>query len=225
MKNAPPDAIPPEEWWLTPAELDFVRARHPTNRLSFALLLLFFRQHCRFPHQLSDINPVKTEVVARQIGLSDDGPQAIALSHRTLERYRSEIRDWFGFRKATVADAEQLQAWLCAYVATVGANLEDLQTGLAARCRELLIEPPSEDRQNRLVGTAVRAHEERLYAHILTRLELATRTRLEALLRPAAGESVAAPPPSPPEPMVGSAPAVLLWLRRDPGRPSLASVE
>lgn len=25
--------------------------------------------------------------------------------------------------------------------------------------------------------------------------------------------------------MVGSAPAVLLWLRRDPGRPSLASVE
>lgn len=225
MKNAPPDAIPPEEWWLTPAELDFVRARHPTNRLSFALLLLFFRQHCRFPHQLSDINPVKTEVVARQIGLSEDGPQAIALSHRTLERYRSEIRDWFGFRKATVADAEQLQAWLCAYVATVGANLEDLQTGLAARCRELLIEPPSEDRQNRLVGTAVRAHEERLYAHILTRLELATRTRLEALLRPAAGESVAAPPPSPPEPMVGSAPAVLLWLRRDPGRPSLASVE
>lgn len=111
---------------------------------------------------------MKTEVVARQIGLSEDGPQAIALSHRTLERYRSEIRDWFGFRKATVADAEQLQAWLCAYVATVGANLEDLQTGLAARCRELLIEPPSEDRQNRLVGTAVRAHEERLYAHLGT---------------------------------------------------------
>lgn len=116
MKNAPPDAIPPEEWWLTPAELDFVRARHPTNRLSFALLLLFFRQHCRFPHQLSDINPVKTEVVARQIGLSDDGPQAIALSHRTLERYRSEIRDWFGFRKALDADM---------FIATLQAEMKE----------------------------------------------------------------------------------------------------
>ncbi|MGZ8248717.1 MAG: Tn3 family transposase [Methylomagnum sp.] len=225
MKPTPPGAPAPEAGWLTPTEQDLVQARHPANRLGFALLLLFFRQYGRFPHTLGDIDQAQKEILVRQLGLPEDAPQRIELSPRTQERYQSEIRAWFGFRKATLADAGSLETWLCEHAATVGADPGALRAGLVARCREQAIEPPSEDRQDRLVGTALRAHEERLYAGILARLAPETRARLEALLRPDPEAPDAASPDAPSESAAGTAPAVLLWLRRDPGRPSLASVE
>jgi TnpA family transposase len=163
--------------------------------------------------------------VARQLGLGAESLELTDIAPRTWKRHRAEIRAWFGSRSATVADTEHLQAWLSEHVATVGADPGALRAGLVARCREQAIEPPSEDRQDRLIGAAIRAHEERLYAGILARLAPATRTRLEALLRPAAESSDAAPPDASSEPAAGTAPAVLLRLRRDPSRPSLASVE
>jgi len=110
MKPTPLSTLAPEDAWLTPAEQDFVQARHPANRLGFALLLLFFRQHGRFPSRLSDIDQAQKENLARQLGLPEDASHTLELSPRTLERYRPEIRAWFGFRKATRADAEQWEA-------------------------------------------------------------------------------------------------------------------
>jgi TnpA family transposase len=225
MKPTPLSTLAPEDAWLTPAEQDFVQARHPANRLGFALLLLFFRQHGRFPSRLSDIDQAQKENLARQLGLPEDASHTLELSPRTLERYRPEIRAWFGFRKATRADAEQLEAWLGEYAATVGADPGTLRAGLVARCREQAIEPPSEERQDRLIGTALRAHEERLYAGVLARLAPETRTRLDALLRPAPEALASVAPDAALDSAAGTAPAVLLELRRDPGRPSLASVE
>ena len=39
----------PEGWTLTPADLTLVMAKGRANRLGFAVLLLFFREHGRFP--------------------------------------------------------------------------------------------------------------------------------------------------------------------------------
>src|SRR5271157_1438728 len=92
---------------------------------------------------------------------------------------------------------------------------------LGTRCRELSIEPPADDRVDRIVRAAIRAHDERFCAGVLSRVAPATRERLEALLRPAANESC--DPPSDQSP--ATAPALLLRLRSDPGKPSLAGVQ
>src|SRR5208282_5178818 len=68
---------------------------------------------------------------------------------------------------------------------------------------------------------AIHAHDERFCDGVLSRLAPATRERLEALLRPAANES--SDPPS--DQFPATAPALLLRLRSDPGRPSLAGVQ
>ena len=81
--------------------------------------------------------------------------------------------------------------------------------------------PPAADRIDRIVRAAIHAHDERFCAGVLSRLAPATRERLEALLRPAANES--SDPPS--DQSTGTAPALLLRLRGDPGKPSLASVQ
>ncbi|MBV8557523.1 MAG: Tn3 family transposase, partial [Planctomycetaceae bacterium] len=131
------------------------------------------------------------------------------------------IRALFGYREATVADAEALEDWLRDQAVTVGAVPDLLVARLEARCRELDIEPPAADRVERIVRAAIRAHEERLYARIRDRLTPETRARLEALLQPESD----AESDSDGDGQPGAAPALLLQLRGDPGRPSLAGVQ
>lgn len=207
-------------WLLTPADHALVMAKNSANRLGFALLLLFYRDHGRFPPSLTRIDAETVASVAQQLGVEPRFQDQYDPTHRTWKRYRAEIRTLCGFREATVADAERLEAWLCDQAAAVGGSPDRLATLIETRCLELSLEPPSADRVDRIIRAAIHAHDERIYAGILARLAPATRSRLEALLRPDGGE----PEDSTPAPSSGTAPAVLLRLRRDPGRPSLASL-
>jgi len=206
---------------LPPSDLALVMTKHHGNRLGFAMLLAFFRNRGRFPRIASEIDPLLVEEIAQQLAIVVPPGFAPSLAGRTAERHRAEIRALAGFREATVADAERLEDWLRDYSTAVGAVPDQLVALLERRCRELSIEPPAADRVDRIVRAAIRAHDERLCACILNRLVPATRERLEALLRPAGDESKE--PPS--DQSTGRMPALLLWLRGDPGKPSLVSVQ
>ena len=143
------------------------------------------------------------------------------MASRTWKRHRAEIRIALGFREATVADAEAIENWLRDQIPAVGVIPDQLTTLLVTRCRELSIEAPTPDRVDRIVRAAIYAHEERFHATILSRLSSETRTRLDALLRPAEGESENTEA----DPAVQPVPALLLRLRADPGRPGLAGVQ
>lgn len=213
-------AAPLERWILTPSDLVLILTKHRANRLSFGVLLAFFRNQGRFPRTASEVDDLLVEEIAQQLAIAIPADFTPSLSGRTAER-RAEIRALVGFREATVADAELLEGWLREQVAAVGAAPDQLIALLGTRCRELSIEPPADDRIDRIVRAAIRAHDERFCAGVLNRFAPATRERLEALLRPAANES--SDPPSDRSP--ATAPALLLRLRGDPGKPSLASVQ
>lgn len=219
---SPPEAShPSDRWTLTPADHALIAAKSRANRLGFAVLLLFFREHGRFPAGGSEIGRPTVCEVARQIHEPAPEDHALNLSGRTAERHRAEIRALFGYREATVADAEALEAWLRDQAAVVGAVPDHLVARLEARCRELAIEPPSQDRVDRIVRGAIRAHEDRLYARIRARLPRETRARLEALLQPGSDAVSGSDGDGQSRP----SPALLLQLRGDPGRPSLAGVQ
>jgi hypothetical protein len=211
----------PEGWTLTPADLTLVMAKGRANRLGFAVLLLFYRAHGRFPNAATEIEPQAIDQVARQIGMEAAPHDGFDLATRTGKRHRAEIRALFGYREATVADAEALEDWLRDQAAMVGAVSDHLVARLEARCRELAIEPPSADRVERIVRAAIRAHEERLSARIRDRLTPEARARLEALLQPESNAQSGSDGDGQPE----AAPALLLQLRGDPGRPGLAGVQ
>ena len=207
-------------WTLTVEDQALVMAKNVANRLGFALLILFHRSHGRFPKTPTEIDSKAVARVAQQLGVKP-GDGAYDATSRTWKRHRAEIRLLLGFRETTVADAELLEGWLRDQVAAVGAAPDQLMVLLGTRCRELSIEPPADDRVDRIVRAAIRAHDERFCAGVLSRVAPATRERLEALLRPAANES--GDPPSDQSP--ATAPALLLRLRSDPGKPSLAGVQ
>ena len=206
----------PERWFLTPAEHALVLGKVPANRLDFAVLLLFFRDRGRFPRRAGEIDPAAVTIIAHQLALVGPATFSVRLSGRTVERHRAEIRVRFGFREATVADAGELESWLRDQVATLGSDPSALAAHLEQRCRTLRLEPPATERVERLVRAAIRTHDERFYARIRDRLAPDTRTRLNALLLPAADGVEASS---------ALAPAVLLRLRSGPGRPSLAGIQ
>jgi len=206
---------------MTPSDRALVMTKHHANRLGFAVLLAFFRDRGRFPHSAAEVDPLIVEEIARQLVIEVPGDFSLNLPGRTAERHRAEIRALLGFREATVADAARLEAWVRDQVPGIGASPDQLAALLETRCRELSIEPPAADRIDRIVRSAIHAHDERFYAQTLDRLASPTRERLEALLRPAENEADG----SKADPSAQPAPALLLRLHSDPGKPSLAGVQ
>lgn len=51
------------------------------------------------------------------------------------------------------------------------------------RCRELSIEPPTDDRMERITSTALRVYEERFHGDVCERLLQPAREQIDALLR------------------------------------------
>lgn len=202
-------------WVLTEQERTLAATKNRAQRLAFAVMLLFYRIRGQFPRDMAEIKAALIAQVAGQLRIPKSFGDASNIAGRTGERHRARIRTFFGFREASVSDAEMLTAWLCEQVAVVGTTHETLTAVLEGRCRELSIEPPSADRIDRIIRGAVHAHEKEFCADIAGRLTSDTRARLEALLESDDSEGID-----------GSelAPALLMRLRSDPGRPSVANL-
>ena len=196
--------------------------KNRANWLGFAILLTFFRERGRFPRDGAEVAAQSIAGLCKQLAVPTPVDGEAFPTGRTAERLRAEIRGRFGFREATVADAEMLTVWLCDHVVGEGSGaIEPMIERLEARCRELAIEPPTPDRVARIARTALHTHEDRFHNGVYDRLSLAARERLDALLRPDKADREDATEAE----NVGSAPAVLLQLRGSPGRPSLASMQ
>ena len=211
-----------DQWRLAPADRELVMTKNRANRLGFAILLTFFRERGRFPRDEGEVETQGIAALSKQLDVPAPIDGEAFLTGRTAERLRAEIRVRFGFREATVADADLLTVWLRDHIAgEVGGDIEPMIERLEARCRELAIEPPTPDRVERITRSALRAHEDLFHNSVYERLSPTTRERLDALLRPEkAGDEDTGQ-----DEATGSAPAVLLKLRGSPGRPSLASMQ
>jgi Domain of unknown function (DUF4158) len=194
-------------WTLSPMERGLIATKSKANPLTFALLLKYFGLLGHFPPSIPQIDHGVVLHVARQLGI-DVASNGVTLGERTLERYRAEVRVFFGFRETTVEDGEQLTAWLCDHAVAENRDHDRLAAALLIECRRRSLEPPASDRADRIVRAAVHAYEERFFAHTCARLSSLTRARLDALLQPADGTSEHVDEST-------SAPAVINTLRRD----------
>jgi hypothetical protein len=144
---------------LTASDRALILTKHHSNRLSFAVLLAFFRERGRFPRRPAEIDRAVVNEIIAELGLVTPADFKFAFSGRSTERHRAEIRDLLGFREATIADSEALADWLQHQTAATGPNPEQLTQQLEHRCRTLFLEPPSADRVGRIVRAAIHAHD------------------------------------------------------------------
>jgi hypothetical protein len=116
-----------DQWLLAPAERELVMTKNRANRLGFAILLAFFRERGRFPRDETEVEVQGIAALAKQLDALAPIDSEALLTGRTAERLRAEIRVRFGFREATVVDAEMLTEWLRDHVAgEVGGDIEPM---------------------------------------------------------------------------------------------------
>ena len=134
---------------------------------------------------------------------------------RTIEYHRAQIREALGFRESTVADAEEVAAWLVEQVLPREYHEERLRDMAYQRYRTLQLEAPTPNRITRLIRSTRHIFEQQLYETTIARLPKATQAALDALLHAEEHE----------EDQEKDIQVVTLQeLRMDPGRVSLATV-
>ena len=205
-----------EHWTIVPEEWPLIEHKQGATRLGFAVLLKFFQYAGSFPRAPQDVPLTVVDHLAQQVGVPADAWAQYAWDGRTIECHRAQIRQHLGFREATVADGETLVTWLCAQIVPTTRRPDHLKEAMVQRCRDLRIEPPTPERLDRLIRSAVHREDTRVGTAILHRLSATTQAQLEALLgpaeAPASGPDVSAPTLER---------ALLQELRADPGRATL----
>ncbi|MGE5713733.1 MAG: Tn3 family transposase [Betaproteobacteria bacterium] len=199
---------------MTPADQALIADHHPAARPAFALMLLSFRRYGYFPKTADAFLSEDLAQVERLLATSVDPHAPFRLPPRTAKRFRGEIRRHRHLRPLDAAALSALEDWLRTEAVGHSREASALAALLADHCRSRGYAPPPA-RSRRLVQAALHAHETTVQQSILARLPAATRTALEALLQPPTPAANAALP----------APAAIIDLRADPGRPGVASLE
>jgi hypothetical protein len=205
-----------EHWSVIPEDWPLIEPKQSATRLGFTVLFKFFQYAGYFPRAPQDVPLTVVDHLAQQVGVPADTWAQYDWDSRTIERHRAQIRQHLGFREATVADGETLVTWLCAQSLPTTRRPDQLKEAVAQRCRDLRIEPPTPDRLDRLIRSAVYHEDTRVGTGILHRLSATTQGQLEALLGPAA---TPAADPDVATPTLER--ALLQELRADPGRATL----
>src|SRR5258708_12458819 len=150
-----------DHWTPAPKELELLANKTGATRLGFAVLLKAFVFEGRFPRQKHDVPGVVIVHVANQVNVPADLYPRYEWSGRTIEYHRAQIREFLGFREATVQDGADLVTWLAERVLPQEPREDHVREALFERCRALRIEPPSVGRIDRLVRSAFHSFEER----------------------------------------------------------------
>jgi len=207
-------------WTMLPQEHKLLGNKSGPTRLGFAVLLKYFQYEGRFPQHPREVPSGIVTYLAQQLALEPEPWGQYDWHGRAIKYHRAQIRQELGVREATVADGEALSLWLSTQVLISTHRLEHVREALYQRCRDLCLEPPTPERVERLIRSALHQFETQLGEQVLHRLSPATRTKLDALLVTEASTDEDHQTSGPP----ASGPAVLHDLRADPGRASLENL-
>ena len=170
------------QWSLLPTEREFLGNKTGATRLGFGVLLKFFQAEGRFPRNAQEVPESVVAYISRQVGVEPTEWLHYEWRGRTIEYHRAQIRARLGFRQATVEDGEALAVWLEDHVLARDRQMDRLKAALQERCRFLRIEPPTPDRIERLIRSAIAEFERKFCEGLLSRLSPEAQAQLNALL-------------------------------------------
>jgi hypothetical protein len=203
-----------EQWSLSPDERELLAHRTDRSRLGGAVLLKFFQIEGRFPRDRKEVPTTARDYLAGQLGIAPEAFAEYDLAGRSSKRDREQIRSVLGFRRVTVADAEELAGWLRREVLALDHKPEHLRQATLDWCRRNRIEPPASSRIERIIRSALKVGEEDFFAASYAKIPGACGAAMDRLLqRPADGGAGGNLETTP-----------FAELRADPGRVGLESV-
>ncbi|SPF41515.1 transposase [Candidatus Desulfosporosinus infrequens] len=204
-----------EHFTFLPHELQQIGNKTGETRIGFAVLFKFFQFEARFPTNKYEVPKVVINYIAKQIDSSQELYARYDWSGRSIKYHRTQIREFFGFREDTTQDAQDITDWLCKNVFYHDQEFEHLKDMVYSRFRELKIVPPTPERLDRLIRSAVSTFEDQFF-----NVPKASLAKLDALI-----DSISSLDVEKDEPTGENGDQLSFHeLRADPGRPGLESV-
>lgn len=169
-------------WSFSSDEFKLLPQHDASSRLGVAASLKFFQLEGYFPSSGRDIPTAALHYMAKQLDVEPNVIAAYDWQGRTGKRYRGRLRTALGIRPATAEDFKAVETWLREEVVPWDHHLRHLQDAVLGWYRRRQIEPPTERRMDRLVRSAIRAHEAAIYEGTVAKLVPSTRQAMDALL-------------------------------------------
>lgn len=198
-----------DKWFLKAEELELLAGRTGASQLGFAALLKFFQLEGRFPENLQDIPKQAINHLACLLKIKASTLSDYNLKGRSSKRHRTEIRAFEGFRTSTLADACLVQEWMLDDNVITGEQSESfLLEMLQEWFKEQRIEPPTLERQKRLLKATLHRYESTFFRSIFKQLSTECKQNIESFLLPSSD---------------GSKDVTFNTLKEDPGRVGMDS--
>ncbi len=159
-----------DRWTLHTANRALLGNKTGATRLGFAVLLKLFQAEGRFPRRPEDVPMAAVEAVAAQVGVPAAAWRGYDWHGRAIRYHRVQIRTALGFREATDEDAAAPGRWLTGQALALERRHDRLVAAARERCRALRLEPPSPERLERLVRSALHRQEEAFCTALIARL-------------------------------------------------------
>lgn len=152
------------------------------TRLGFAVIFKFFQYEARFPNNKSEIPKDIIDYIGKQVQVEGQYFNNYDMTNRTYFNHKSQIREYFGFREASTTDTDEISEWLYKNVLHYEIDIDHLKIEAYERFRELHIEPPTQDRIERLIKSAIFKYENYFFQETYNKLTEATKYKMDNLI-------------------------------------------
>ncbi len=161
---------------------EFLGLNKPHNQLGKAVLLKVFQYEGRFPQEKVEIAEVIIEFVAQQLYVLPEAWSDYQWNGRRMREHRPEIREWLGFRRASVADQKVVSEWIIKEILPDEFRPPHLREMVYHYLYQHQLEPPSEDQIARLINSALYQYQRTFFEQTYAKLPQVSRLRLRNLL-------------------------------------------
>ena len=171
-----------EHFTILPNEMRLIENKTGETRIGFAVLFKFFQNEARFPTHKYEVPKAVIAYIAKQIFSEPELYVQYDWTGRSITYHRTQIREFFGFREDTIEDAQEMAEWLCQHALHHDHEFEHLKERVYRRFHEFKIVPPSPDRIERLIRSAIHTYEESFFQATYQKLSSASITLLDSLI-------------------------------------------
>lgn len=168
---------------LSDDELSRVQAKNTSkNKLGFAILLKYFQLESHYPKHVKFIDPLMLRSIANQLNILPSRLGNFDWEGRSTERFRREIREFLGFREATLQDIDSLKTWLSKEVFPKAVKKPQQIEHAYIYFRNNKIEPFTSKELERHIKSAHNEFEQNLFFSIDDQLLNKTKLMIDAIL-------------------------------------------
>jgi TnpA family transposase len=165
-------------------ELTLVKAKNTNkNKLGFAILLKYFQLEGHYPKSIQFIDPLLIKDLANQLDINPLSIKNFNWEGRSIERFRSEIRDLTGFKKANIEDSKKLIEWLIKNILPKAPKPSECIEYAYEYFRATKVEPFTSNELERYIQSAHSEFEQNLFTEIYNNLSKETINLMDFILR------------------------------------------